>query len=727
MTSKNLFFKLMKEDLKSRLWAVALLSLGCFFMYPVTAAFMAGDIKDYLVYEEGVRQYAINLMNWMSFDSGMTVFLVTVTSLVCGLSSFSYLNNKSKVDFFHGLPVRREKLYAANYINGILLLAVPYAVSMLLAVFIGISNGVESGNLWSVAVAAYGLHITYYILMYTTVVIAAMMTGNLIIGFLGSAVFAAVVPLSVAIVSAYFSAFFSTYVYAMHENAMKFFLHFSPMAEYITQVGRYREGENVIPAALAALLVSAVLALVGGFLYKKRPSEVAGRAMAFSVTCPVIRNILTVISSLGLGLFFWSMRESTGWAVFGVICGGVICHCVIEIIYHFDFKKLLSHKGQLAICVLLSAAVLFVFRFDLAGYDRYLPQAGQVKEAAVNVERLNGWVSYGNVTLDKNGEYQWTYRDAGDYIFNTMHYQDIENLLSIAAEGIRVSTEEKQMRQYRDVTETAETAEVSEIDSSAAEKQQYSYVTIAYTLNSGRKVYRSYHMYLEDVMPQMEKLYADSTFQKGTYPLMEMTADQVASVHYRDYGGEKILNQLSESEKQALLEAYQKDLANVSLAKMCEEFPVGIIRFSSELENEAMEWKERMNAEERTYYYVDFESRNYYPVYPSFTRTLQLLKAHEIALDTSFRPEDIVNVEIIQYPEDDGDMKEILITDEDEIRELAKVLYSGRMAYYSSMSRYAGLDVSITLKTDGKSHSYNAYFLEGKVPPFIYDRLSKIR
>jgi len=92
----------MKEDLKSRLWAVALMSLGCFFLYPVVAAFMAGEIKDYLVYEEGVLRYSRELISWLSFDCGMTVFLIVVTSLVCGLSSFSYLNNKSKVDFYHG-------------------------------------------------------------------------------------------------------------------------------------------------------------------------------------------------------------------------------------------------------------------------------------------------------------------------------------------------------------------------------------------------------------------------------------------------------------------------------------------------------------------------------------------------------------------------------------------------------------------------------------------------
>ena len=42
MTSKNLYFKLMREDWKNRLWAPALIALGCFFLYPVFLVFLAG-------------------------------------------------------------------------------------------------------------------------------------------------------------------------------------------------------------------------------------------------------------------------------------------------------------------------------------------------------------------------------------------------------------------------------------------------------------------------------------------------------------------------------------------------------------------------------------------------------------------------------------------------------------------------------------------------------------
>ena len=44
MTSRNLFFKLMKEDLKRRLWAIGFSVLALFFAMPMAAAMGIGDL-----------------------------------------------------------------------------------------------------------------------------------------------------------------------------------------------------------------------------------------------------------------------------------------------------------------------------------------------------------------------------------------------------------------------------------------------------------------------------------------------------------------------------------------------------------------------------------------------------------------------------------------------------------------------------------------------------------
>lgn len=772
MTSRNLFFKLMREDLKRRIWAVALLSLGFFLFYPVVAAFTAGEIKEYMNHAKGVANYEMGLVRWLSFNCGMTVFLMMVSSLICGLSSFSFLNSKSKVDFYHGIPVRREKLFAVNFLDGILILAVPYGICQVLAVLVGISNGASGIRLWQVALAAFGLHITYFILMYATVVVAAMMTGHLVIGFLGTIVFASYMPMAVGILTGYLSSFFHTYASYLpgifSERVLMYGIRMSPVAEYIYQLGRNGEQYQVpAPMAVPVLIAWAAslgLAVLACMMYRRRPSEAAGKAMAFSVSCPVVRILLTMLSALGLGLFFYAVRSSMGWAIFGIVFGGGICHCVVEIIYHFDFRKLFSHKLQMACCMAASVLILAVFRYDLLGYDRYLPKAGQIREASVNVSTLTNWVSYGHTWQYPDGHYEWV----NDYsprenVLKNMKYHDTENLLALASAGIESLEEDERDIYRKDVP--------------------WSQVEICYTLNSGRKVSRVYHMpvYDGEVQPAIRSLYENEEFQRGVFPLLSMTTDQVSSVRFRgEYGEDEKskkeirLNKLSEQEKALLLETYQKELLAMTVEKMETEAPVGLIRFSRAADDEAMDWWAgqealgedagewyRENGGYRSWARDDISDRDFYPVYPSFTETIKLLEAQgiqcggyldgldaravRVELNDNFvraYQEHIGNTDPDFFDEEYRAMTSgarFHIRDKEKVMELRGMLVSRALCYYDPFFRAEDLDVYLMAwkpetqedigkdYEDGEEGDWNlsvpVSFPKGMAPEYIWDRV----
>lgn len=784
MTSKNLFFKLMKEDLKRRLWAIALVSLGFFFFYPVVTAVLAGEIKQYVDYAKGLKEYTRTVTNWLSVECGMTVFMMMVTSLICGLSSFSYLNSKSKVDFYHGIPVRREKLYVANFLNGILILAVPYGICLAVAVMIAISNGVNAGGLCLVAAMAYVFHLTYYVLMYTVVVLASLMTGNLVVGFLGTMVLTFYVPIATALIMAYYEVFFLTFYdgVGISHPLWEAGVNFSPVMEYIRQVSCYMEGTFTLAAVLKAWAFSVVLTALGCFLYKKRPSEAAGKAMAFSVSRPIIRILMTILSSIGLGLFFWGIRSTMGWAIFGILCGGTICHCVMEIIYSFDFKKLFSCKLQLAGCLLAALAILTVFRYDLFGYDRYLPKESQVKEAVIYLGRLDDWVSYGSTQQREAGEeygYYWQRQSADEYVFEHMHYPDAENVISLAEECVRQTQERRKAVDAHRIHRWEATSPIFE-----EKPNDYwfgSRVNICYTLNSGKKVCRSYYIDFYDRMrPQVQRMYGDAQFQKGVYPLMNRTADQVEAVRYRgEYGREVCLNRLSEDEKKEILETYQQEFSSTTIEEMEQEAPISLIRFTSQIDEKAIEneWKNEGEFDEvkishspgyegesivyeYTYdsysRYNDFKSVDFYPVYPSFTKTLAWLKAHGIEqkgyLDNLIvsgiriepkEKERYYNYYYDSYESEEQEEEPMQYTTSDpgEIASLRKILASESLCYYDSFFQEDEVDAwmfmpvieeeneeGITVSRDGEGPQYwniSVEFPKGKVPPRVWEKLGK--
>lgn len=767
MTSRNLFFKLMREDLKRRMWAVALLSLGFFFFYPVVAAFTAGEIRDYADYAKGLAEYERGLVRWLSFNCGMTVFLMMVAAMICGLSSFSFLNSKSKVDFYHGIPVRREKLFAANFLDGILMLAVPYGICQVLAVLVGISNGASGSKLWQVAIAAYGLHITYFILMYSTVVVAAMMTGHLVIGFLGAIVFASYMPMAIMLLIGYLSSFFATYAPQTYgllsERVLIYGVRISPVAEYIYQLGRsgeqYQAPVSMVVPVLMAWAASFLLAALSCFLYRKRPSEAAGKAMAFSVTCGVIRNMLTMLSALGLGLFLYVIRNSLGWAIFGIVFGGGICHCVVEIIYHFDFKKLFSHKLQLVCCLAGSVAVMLVFKYDLLGYDRYTPKASQVREASVYVDRVTNWVSYGNMEKFPDGHYEWVHDYDDDYALRNMEYHDIENLLVIAREGI----EQVQIQKKRKDSQYNGNYGYQENLQEDSEGDLWSQVRICYTLKSGRKVCRIYNMPVDGKAKQaVAKLYEDEEFQKGIFPLMTMAGDQVEVIRFRGQyskgdNGEKdvCLENLPAEKRAQMLDVYQKEFSSMTVEQMEREAPIGLIRFSRQMDEEGMQWWKRQEAngfqEFPSYRYGGWRgliNKDYYPVYPSFSGTIGLLKEQGIETGGYLDELDVKAVRVRMMERDaDRDYSQeyayeepveyYYVKDPEKVRQLKECAVFTGLGYYDPFFQSEDMESSLMIwdleEDENRDYEYVEYedgnwnmgveviFPKGQVPEFLWE------
>lgn len=756
MTSRNLFFKLMKEDLKSRMWVAALVILGFFFQFPVTAAYLAGDIENAVTYEKGLREFTSAMEGWLSFGNGLTVFVMIVLALICGLSGFAYLNSRSKVDFYHSIPVRREKLFLANYFNGILIPAVPYAVCLAAAAVISVANGVDGASLSAIALKGYVLHMVYYILTYTVVVIAAMLTGHVVVGFLGSLVLWFYVPLAVMLINAHFVVHFKTYMGYTLSGLMKG-VRISPIVEYVTQAGAYADKlKPAFGSAAVALAVSAALAVVACLLYRRRPSEAAGKAMAFRISCPIIRILIVLMCAQYLGEFFWEIRESTAWAVFGVVMGGLISHCVIEVIYNFDFKKLFSHSIQLVGCIAVSLAVMCVFRYDLLGFDSYLPEKSQVKEASVFVSRLDSWVSYGEPELREEGGYRWTYGSDVDYVFHNMKYQDIDRVLEIASAGISdLNRDEENLEQaITDVMVTADEYGLADSDVSVTynaagtavsviggadgptsifvagkteseEEEIWSRVQICYTLNSGRRVYRSYYMSLNSAWSAFAALYNDSQYQQGVYPLMSRTGEDIAAVRYRELQEENNLSELSAEQRAELLSTYQHEFAALTMEQMKQELPIGLIRFVTAKGETAIRWYEDREREGKPYYYDDsIMTEDYYPVYPSFTRTIKLLKAYGLEPGQGFEKLDVRSVDLYYYSERDDRGQSAVITDPQEIDELKKSLVNIRIAHYDQLYDIADVDVTLGL-ADQKGSSVRAGFPEGKVPAFIVERLEQ--
>lgn len=127
MTSRNLYFKLMKEDLKRRIWAVCLAFLCFFFWIPVLGAMGCDGLEKQVEQWMESERYLEKAVETMRAErltelaqeiigvKNLAIpFLIVGAAIVLGLTGFSWLHSKKKVDFYHSLPVSRTMLFSSN-------------------------------------------------------------------------------------------------------------------------------------------------------------------------------------------------------------------------------------------------------------------------------------------------------------------------------------------------------------------------------------------------------------------------------------------------------------------------------------------------------------------------------------------------------------------------------------------------------------------------------------
>ena len=638
MTSRSLFFKYMKENTKQRIWSLALALLLCFFAFPVTTALgisiafrpenLNSSLPADLALAQAQRDFTRDMLRMYSMKGGALAFMLTIAAVVLAASGFAYLHSKKKTDFYHSLPIRREMLYAVTCLNGFLYMAVAYIGFLTIAAVMIRVKGVpfDWGSLYLASVE----HLCFFALVYMTAILSMLLTGNLVVGLLGTGVLFSWGPVICMTISAYFSEYFTTF-YGDDSFLLALSERTSPVAWYVKACMSSQPGRM----ALWAMLAAAVLFLLGMLLYRRRPSEAAGHAMAFPITEPIIRFLIAVPSSLLLGAMFHSMMYEDGWTVFGLVCGLLLVSCIIEIIYHFDFKSLFAHKRQLLVSAVFVGVVFAIFRFDLFGYDRYLPATEKLASGGIYCDLLDpdATSQYHSTVEYTEGWYGVTF-DAmpSSTLADEMQISDdqgLELLHTIAAQGVHDAAQARD----RFLRGHGRSYDLEEGD------EAFHNVTIAWHLRNGRTVYRSYRVNVSGVRAALESVYDLDAYKTAMYPVLSLTADDVAGINYKEEDECSHVKLAGADVKAALLAAYQEELKALTSETRAHEMPIAEIQFKT---NEQQALIQKLRDEGGNY--TLFNHYYYYPIYPSFTKTIALLRACGVEVGGTVTPEKTASI-----------------------------------------------------------------------------------
>lgn len=683
MISKNLFSNLLKEDLKRRLWTIALSVLMFFIAFPIVCALSIGG--DYNTWERTQEL----LTQILATNNFFINFITILGALVCGLSSFYYLHSKKKVDLFHSIPIRREKLFVVNYLNGLLIYIVPYLINIIVAFLIIQINGHMTGELLKVALIAISINFMFYTIIYTLAVIAVLLTGNIVISIFGTGVFLCYGPLLMIVKEIYYSDFFKHYPGTFSE--WKMFTFLSPIGSYLhmanVQIGySYKTysaylQEGIGLGIVKTLITILVLVAFAIFLFKKRSSEAAGKAMSFSISKPIIKFLLIVpITMLG-GIIFKQISSSTnsmGWFVFGLIFIFVIISAIIEIMFNFDIRTAFTRRRHLLLSAIVTSIVICIFQFDLFHYDSYLPSKDKIAYMSVYINNLYSSRSYFNENKSSNVR---TYMTSQDYHLKYVKLKEIDAAYSLAELGMKENT---------DYLNTG--------------NESFNY-RVKYVLNNGKEVERIYQLESAKYNDLITSIYDSKEFREVHYQIYDIKSSDILSISADSQKGSKDIT-LSDGEMNELLEIYKDELSMSKLQDLVNSQVVATINFRFKNEQYAS-----------------------YEVYSNFTELIEFLEVRGFKEFYSITAENVNTLGINYYPpngeaaEKYADINTITYTNKEEIEEiLLNAIDQERYWRFSSvMDKNDYLDIYVTADVDdyGNGTQASYFFRKDRIPDFV--------
>lgn len=614
MTLKNSFFKLLKEDFKRRFWVLLLSALVYFVTFPIlfTMLLQQWSGKNYFEYvmNENTVTRLDRAATYVAEFVGMNWWLLIVAmvgAVICGISGFAFLHSKKQVDFYHSLPIKREKIFLVRFVNGILFFVVPYAVSILYVYIVSAFYGVMRKEIFLAATVGFFVNLMCFLVMYLVTILAMLLTGKMLMAFCGTTVFILYAPAMYGLVLTLKETFFLTqYSASYNSNAVWDITRwFSPVSYAVALFNKMTEAESFKAFWIEVLIfvvVAAVLGVLCLWLYKIRKSETCEAAMSFVKTESVFRMLIAVPVGVLVGYllfmaqFSYSNAEAKIWLILGCLIGGFLAHAIIESLYRGDVKRCLSHKLQLGATMVIALVIPFLFYFDVFGFDSYLPKQEKLESVAVYSGEFRFYGQY----MDEEGNW----KNSDDYCLEEMELEvndDVYALLEKLSESAVASRKER-------FAGSSEDSVIMYGDNGNAQ------FVIRYRFKNGKDVYRSYDIDIDAVEDSMQVIYDTTEYKNYTSPVLYFidNMEKYSSVHVYVENPVNGSNTYIPRNQKELLELYKKEFMELTFDTYRNEAPIARLQIEYVAESRNNQFYETATAF----------------IYPSMTETIDWLEAH---------------------------------------------------------------------------------------------------
>ncbi|MGM9658578.1 MAG: hypothetical protein ACI3W9_06290 [Eubacteriales bacterium] len=365
-SSSDLFGRRLRLRVSQFYWLLALWCVVLFFIFPIAGALV--------LEEDEIIKNVTSLVENQIF----AVMLFTPLAALLTTGAFSYLSSRSQLDFYHSQPVTRKQLFAMNYLTGWIVYLLPLAVGLIVdALVIMLIPGIAAENILMMLngfIRCAGMYFSFNALF----LFAVMLCGNKFISLLTGIYFCGAPAMLLGMLYYYVDRFSVTFCYDVpFINILK---GISPLA-YVFDL----RGQTPLTAAIIIWVpVSAALVFACLLLYCRRPSETAGKPLAFPKALPFIKYPITASAAWVGGMFFGNITDSLGWAVFGYFIFAALAFGIINGLEKLDFRNVFSNWKKFLIGTVVFIACLILLYLGCMAFDARVTDDKDIVSVDVN-------------------------------------------------------------------------------------------------------------------------------------------------------------------------------------------------------------------------------------------------------------------------------------------------------------------------------------------------------
>ncbi len=567
------FASLLLEDFRHRRWMLVLSAIAQFFCGPFITLFVLSRYEPRynmnLTHAELVNQVLDSAKTLCSYLSVFALIVAAVGALIVGFGGFRHLFNKRMTDMMNSVPVKRGKMFAAIYLNGLLMWVVPFLffggisfieIAAKLGEY-GIMPKVFELFLLTLLGAAFAFFCIYNLVVLCTAISGTIFNAivNFIcLGFGASAFYMILYYMS----EAYFQNFWRLAIDYLDISWISAPISGCAFGFLICARESFVDVFST-PLHMICLILTAAVCIVnliiGYRIYVTRKSEEAENGTSGKIYKFVLRFVSSILA--GLYTSYWvnlivGYSGSYGWSVFIAAFFSAFAFGVMDIIQKKSFRAFFAHRGQMILSVAATLIILAVFIFDVINFDNHIVPGNNIASATVCM-RINNyyWGDYGTGFKPVEGMPGCITWD--DDTYNDIYSGEVEIPAELAEKIMRA--EKVYFREYDPDYSTSayEYDPVTGVESSLPLDEwsmysDYAFVYFNVDRDTGLDFLRSYRIADKDILEEISKT---EGYKELNYPLNCGAFGYPETVKIMDDYGNPVYT-LTGSEMEKLMSVY---------------------------------------------------------------------------------------------------------------------------------------------------------------------------